>query len=304
MDGMTILRKVQDGKKFNKAKKSKGKGKEKEKVSQKGNGVRNVMSCDEETEDSDASLSSPVVKKAKSKKAVPVRPVAPLPSRASSSRSSTQDSRPSKRKRQELSDREDSYPAIIPQPNRPASRIFAPENAQIQLESRAQLPRNSQRNHPAMPSTANYPRQPSDGPSRLTHSSQTTLGTAQTMVPLRHGSDRISTTRAPHHRQLTPVLEEQNYYPAAVQRQRPPSHPTDQYYASTHQGQPPFSHPNGRHHVSRLRPSHLADTNSVCYPPRYYSGSGTVGRDHDPYDYDERFDPDVAYYGEDYLYQP
>jgi hypothetical protein len=295
MDGMTILRKVEDGKKFHKTKKIKGKGKGK--ASQKGRGRSNVPSGDERTEESDSSLSSPIVKWAKLKKAVPVRPVAPLPSR---SRSSTQDSRPSKRKRQELSDYEDSHHDVVQRPNHPSDR----EDRRIPSESRTQPPHNSQHHHPAMVPTARYPRQPFDGPSHLTHPSQTTLGNTRTMIPLHHRShhvNEVSTARAPHHRQLTPVLEEQAYYPAAIQRQHPQSHLTDQYYASTRPGQPPLPHPNGRHPVPRLRSSHLADAGSTRYPSRHYPGGSTVGRDHGGYNYDGAFDPDVGYYGEDYL---
>jgi hypothetical protein len=105
MDGMQILRKVEDGKKFHKVTQGKGRGNVKSSKVKvlRNRRDQNVSSEDDDTDDFE-DFPPATAKRTRPRSVVASRPVARLPSRA---QSSTANPRPTKRKRQQSSDHED-----------------------------------------------------------------------------------------------------------------------------------------------------------------------------------------------------
>lgn len=152
MDGMKILRKVEDGKAFHKKDEKKTTGKEKVKgldkirkrqkvLSEVDERHQNASSEDDEGMDSEGDLPPVKARQVKSKTAPVSRPIVPLPSRV---HSSTSDLRPSKRKRQELSDDDNNTVH-----KSSTSRVAATQKS-IPQQSRSQVPFET-RNMPLHP---------------------------------------------------------------------------------------------------------------------------------------------------------
>lgn len=341
MDGMQILRKVEDGKKFHKVTQGKGRGNVKSskvKVS-RNRRDQNVSSEDDDTDDFE-DFPPATAKRTRPRSVVASRPVAPLPSRA---QSSTANPRPTKRKRQQSSDHEDenldgveaaSMSHIPGQQDRTArsqSRTQAvvrdhhitphvpsiasavpplhqhsrkhsnpplrPRSSSLYPAQSSNPPshlHNGQQTHrtepPDLPGS-HYPRRPSAAPSHRV--SQVTHRAAHAIIPPHHVSrHETSTSRASHHRQLTPVFEDHEVYPRVSSHRHPPpqTYAAPQYYSSTNQGQ-------------RLRQSHYEDIPPVRYPLRYDPGGG--GDDADYHQYHNReqvYDSQGADYDDDDLY--
>jgi len=291
MDGMQILRKVEDGKKFHKeVRQGRGKGNDKSlKVKTSRNrGDQNASSEEDETDDVE-DLPPATVKRTRPRNVVASRPVAPLPSRA---QPSTANPRPSKRKRRESTDHDDDHlegveqartshvsgrqdqlvreqsrtQAVVRGPRtEPHALLMAPAASSLHHYSRKSSnpsvrPRpaslypspssnppsrlhNDQQTRRASPtdsSGSQYPQRPSAAPSHLYRAPQTTHRVPHTIAPL-HPISRheTSTSRASHHRQLTPVFEDHEIYPRVPSQRRPPpqGRAVPQYYNSTNHGQ-------------------------------------------------------------------
>lgn len=323
MDGMQILRKVEDGKAFHK-KMTKGKGKGKgskntktSKTTQRdfedlphgkdgktsGKSSRRVQELlyGSSLDDSEDSLQASEV--VKPKKPPAPRPRMPLPSRA---RTSSNDSRPSKRTRQELSDQEDD----IDLDTVPVPRVSGYKDKQLQSHSQTQAVATSQNSLP--PSVPHYSRQTSIVPTYpppAPHYSQpsdvqlchnpSSHHAAQPIPSSRHISPQIdSLSRHSRSRQLTPIAEDHDYYPSAIPR-RPPSrgHPSHQYYAPSHRAQPPYHlHQSAQPSSPPTHQTRFSHGGPANHQSRYYSGHGGNG-----YHPDEAYVPEDAQYDDTYF---
>jgi hypothetical protein len=351
MDGMQVIRKVEDGNKFHKkVKQSKGRGNAKSSKVKQSKGRRDQIASSEEDEMEDNNTdSSPVtVKQTKSKTLAAPRPIAPLPSRA---KSSIRDTRASKRKRQDLSDHENDDLGVMPEsgtshiPGRrdqpvqsqnliqpvarkhhtsshlPVIKPAAPPRSQYsqQCANAPFCPRvphyssqlsdisphlhhNPQTSHEA---TSLYPAQPSGIPSHPHHASQRTHKAIRIIPPrhVSHHQNEPSTSRVPHHRQLTPIIEDHDYYSQVAPHRRlpPQEYPPHQYPTSTRHGQSSLhlrqSSSHGRQSSTHIHQHHLEDTRPVHYSSRYWPGGSRGEEDYNEYhDGNEGDNPENADY--------